>query len=139
MKHFDERQIATKSCKQLKVACNYKLRIRVSLYTCISAHKHTCIIVYTYLRTHVSLYTHMQAHMYLCIHTYRHTCIIVYTNTCIPGSMYTAQGPRGARAPAPGRPAVAGRARPGPYYARGSWKLFRELEAGTGAGNKRRS
>lgn len=128
MKHFDERRIATKGCNQPKVASNYRLRIHVSLYTRISAHKHTYIIVYTYLRMHVSLYTHIQAHMYHCIHEYMYSGIHVYR--------------AGSKAPghqAPGRPAMATGARPGPYYARGSWKLLRELEAGTGAGNKKRS
>lgn len=140
MKHFDERQKATKSCNQLKVACNYKLRILVSLYTRIHAHKHTCIIVYTYSHIHVSLYTHIQAHMYLCIHTYKHTCIIVYTNTCIPGSMYTAQGRRrqgtrrqGAQrwATAPSQGLIT-REGAGNFF--GSWKLERELEIKGGAG-----
>ena len=128
MKHFDERRIATKDCMQSKVACNYKLRIHVSLYTRIRAHEHTCIIVYTYSRMHVSLYTHMQAHLHHCIHEYMYSGIHVYS--------------AGSKAPghqAPGHPARATGTHPGPYYARGSWKLLRELEAGTGAGNKKRS
>jgi len=70
MKHLDKRQKcnlklqATQSCKQLKVA-------------------YTCIIVYMYSRTHVSLYTS--------IHVFAHTCIIVYNDTRIPGSMHTVQ------------------------------------------------
>lgn len=148
MKHFDGRQNAIQSCKQFKVACNYRLRMHVSLYTriracmyhCIHAYGHACIIVYKH--TCIIVYTHTRTHVFT------HACITVYTNTCIPGCMYTAQATAPSAPGARSHPAVA-TARPPrallrareleTFVGAGSWSWKLEYEAGAGAENERRS
>ena len=128
MKHSNDRQM------QFKVASNFKLHSTIGcvyLYTCTRAHMYHCI--QAHMRTCIQAHTHTRTHVFT------HTCIIVYNDTSIPGSMYTTRA--GAPAPSARRPVPATEhsAHPGPYYARGSWKLLQELELEAGAENKMRS
>lgn len=111
MKHFDERRKATESCMQSKVAINQRLHATescVSMYHCIHALAHTCIIVYTNT----------------CIPGSRHTA---------QGRRRQGTRRQGAQRgpPAPAQGLIT-REGAGNFFR--SWKLERELEIKSGAG-----